>query len=94
MTNDDGVESEGLAALARALAAVGDVFVVAPASNQTAVARAITLTPTIAVDEVELGDGRPGAHEVRDVRGVERPPQDSERSHYGLMWLSPSTTYL
>jgi 5'-nucleotidase len=58
VTNDDGVESEGLAALARALAAVGDVFVVAPASNQTAVARAITLTPTIAVDEVELGDGR------------------------------------
>ena len=44
--------------------------------------------------ELELLERLPRAHEVRDVRGIERPPEDSERSHYGLMWLSPSTTYL
>jgi 5'-nucleotidase len=59
LTNDDGIDAVGLHALAAALRPLGDVVVVAPATNQTGVSRAITLTPTIAVDEVDVpGGGR------------------------------------
>ncbi len=44
VTNDDGIFSEGIAALAKALAAIGDVTVVAPASEQSASAHSLTLT--------------------------------------------------
>ncbi|HMV85911.1 MAG TPA: 5'/3'-nucleotidase SurE [Blastocatellia bacterium] len=44
VTNDDGYFADGLAALAAALEAVGEVTVVAPASEQSATAHSITLT--------------------------------------------------
>lgn len=44
VTNDDGYFSEGIAALASALETVGEVTVVAPASEQSATAHSITLT--------------------------------------------------
>jgi 5'-nucleotidase len=57
LTNDDGIDALGLHVLAAAMRAIGDVTVAAPATNQTGVSRAITLAPTIAVDEVDLPDG-------------------------------------
>ena len=51
LTNDDGIDSPGLHALARALGAVADVMVVAPADNQSAVARGITIRGTLEVEE-------------------------------------------
>ncbi len=56
LTNDDGVDSPGLAALAEALAARGhEVDVVAPAANQSAVARSITLGRDLIVEERAVG---------------------------------------
>jgi len=43
VTNDDGVEADGLLALADALTAVGEVTVVAPAEESSAVSHALTL---------------------------------------------------
>lgn len=43
VTNDDGVSSPGLAALAKALQKLGEVWVVAPDRERTAVAHAVTL---------------------------------------------------
>lgn len=43
VTNDDGIHSPGLAALVQALSAVGQVWVVAPDRERTAVAHAVTL---------------------------------------------------
>jgi 5'-nucleotidase len=60
LTNDDGIDAGGLHALAAAMRMLGDVTVAAPATNQTGVSRAITLQPTIAVDEVDLPDGTRG----------------------------------
>jgi 5'-nucleotidase len=60
LTNDDGIDALGLHALAAALRPLGDVIVAAPATNQTGVSRAITLTPTIAVDEVDIPGGARG----------------------------------
>src|SRR5262245_16603404 len=44
VTNDDGYFSNGIAALAEALESIGEVFVVAPASEQSATAHSLTLT--------------------------------------------------
>ncbi|GAB3031016.1 5'/3'-nucleotidase SurE [Natronobiforma cellulositropha] len=53
LTNDDGIDSPGLRALADALAAVADVTVVAPADDQSAVGR--SLSHEVDVLEHDLG---------------------------------------
>ncbi len=63
LTNDDGIDSPGIHALARALGAVGDVIVVAPESNQSAVARGITIRGTLEVEERTI-EGATEAHAV------------------------------
>ncbi|PSQ33136.1 5'/3'-nucleotidase SurE [Halobacteriales archaeon SW_10_68_16] len=60
LTNDDGIEATGLGALRDGLSAVGDVTVVAPANDQSAVGRA--LSGSVAVRDHDLGheiDGTP-----------------------------------
>jgi 5'/3'-nucleotidase len=57
VTNDDGVESRGLLALKQALDNVGDVTVVAPDTNQSAVGHQKTLMRPLRVRERTLGDG-------------------------------------
>lgn len=44
VTNDDGFQAAGIRALARALAPLGDVFVVAPESEQSSTSHALTLS--------------------------------------------------
>lgn len=56
VTNDDGYFSEGIAVLAKALERVGEVTVVAPASEQSATAHSITLTRPLRVRQ--LGERR------------------------------------
>ncbi len=48
LTNDDGVYAPGLAALYRELQQLGEVAVVAPESEQSAVGHAITLMTPLA----------------------------------------------
>ena len=43
VTNDDGVQAEGILALAEAVSPLGDVWVVAPDRNQSATSHALTL---------------------------------------------------
>ena len=59
LTNDDGIGAEGLHALRRALAELGDVetHVIVPDSNRSATARSITTRSPLTVEEVELDDG-------------------------------------
>ncbi len=53
VTNDDGVESDGLIVLAEALSALGDVTVVAPDSDRSGVSHSITIRHTVTVVPVE-----------------------------------------
>jgi 5'-nucleotidase len=57
ITNDDGVESRGLLALKQALEELGETFVVAPDTNQSAVGHQKTLMRPLRVRERTLGDG-------------------------------------
>jgi len=64
ITNDDGYESEGIAALREALLPLGDVTVVAPSTEKSACGHSLTLTRPlhfIKLDEnfYKLDDGTP-----------------------------------
>ena len=52
VTNDDGIDSPGLTALAKALSKVGEVWVVAPDRERTAAAHAVTLHKPLRVQQL------------------------------------------
>jgi 5'-nucleotidase len=52
VTNDDGIHAAGLRALARALDALGEVYVVAPDREQSAVGHALTLHRPLRVESL------------------------------------------
>jgi 5'-nucleotidase len=60
VTNDDGIETRGLLALKQALEPIGDVFVMAPATNQSAVGHSMTFMRPLRVRKRTLDDGSAG----------------------------------
>src|ERR1700761_9232685 len=62
LTNDDGIEAEGLQTLRRALLELPgiELAVVAPDGNRSAMARSITTRRPLWVQEVDFGDGTVG----------------------------------
>ena len=69
LTNDDGVNSGGLWAAYEALSAFADVTVVAPAVQQSAVGRSISIFEPLRMNEVWIGD--------RSAYSVEGRPTDA-----------------
>lgn len=53
VTNDDGIHSPGIIALAQALEAVADVFVVAPSHEMSAASRSLTLARPLRIDKID-----------------------------------------
>jgi len=62
LTNDDGIQAQGLQTLRRALVRVPgiELVVIAPDGNRSAMARSITTMRPLCVDEVDLDDGTIG----------------------------------
>src|SRR3712207_22254 len=62
LTNDDGIEADGLQALRRELLRVPEIelAVIAPDGNRSAMARSITTRRPLWVQEVDFGDGTVG----------------------------------
>lgn len=62
LTNDDGIEADGLQAMRRALLELDDVrlAVIAPDGNRSAMARSITTRRPLWVEEVPFADGTTG----------------------------------
>jgi 5'-nucleotidase len=60
VTNDDGIDSRGLLALKRALEPLGDVYVMAPDTNQSAAGHTKTFMRPLRVRERTLADGSHG----------------------------------
>jgi len=63
VTNDDGIHSKGIIILAKALKAVGDVYVVAPDRERSAIAHSLTLHRPLRVEKIKKNfyavDGTP-----------------------------------
>ena len=55
VTNDDGIHSEGLRTLAAAMKEVGDVTIVAPDREQSAVSHSLTLHRPLRINRLEPG---------------------------------------
>ena len=63
VTNDDGVQSPGIHALAEALRPLGDVTIVAPLAESSAIGHALTLARPLRLEQLSAGvfsvDGTP-----------------------------------
>ena len=72
LTNDDGIYAPGLAAMERELRRLGEVYVVAPATEQSGVGHSITYLTPLIVKEIFHDDRYPGR---RARLGLGRPRQ-------------------
>ncbi|MCE5258376.1 MAG: hypothetical protein LLG44_04855 [Chloroflexi bacterium] len=81
LTNDDGIYSPGLAALARSLSDLGDILIAAPLQQQSGVGRSLIGSGTIQPVELNLG------FEPLGVYAVEGTPALSVRT--GVVVLTP-----
>jgi len=74
LSNDDGIQSAGLAALVDAMMSLGEVVVVAPDREQSACSHALTLHRPLRLDEIASGrwmvDGTPTDCVNLGVNGV------------------------
>lgn len=86
LTNDDGIYAPGLAALEREMRALGDVIVVAPATEQSGVGHSITYLTPLIVKEVFRNDGGPEG-ERRWGWAVEGSPADCVK--IGILQFCP-----
>jgi 5'-nucleotidase len=53
ITNDDGIHSEGIIALEQALSEIGDVYVVAPASEMSGASHSLTLARPLRIRQID-----------------------------------------
>lgn len=60
LANDDGIYAPGLAAMEKALQTIGDVTVIAPATEQSGVGHSITFLSPLVCKEIFDGDRRRG----------------------------------
>jgi 5'-nucleotidase len=60
ITNDDGISSPGLFAIKQAMEACGEVAVIAPDRNCSAIGRGITIGRSLSVKEIAFPDGGVG----------------------------------
>ena len=56
LTNDDGIYAPGIAALRKGLSGLGEVAIVAPDGERSAIAHSITLNSPLRVGEVYVGE--------------------------------------
>jgi len=80
VTNDDGIHSKGIIVLAKALREVGEVFVVAPDREKSAIAHSLTLHRPLRVEKIKRNfwsvDGTPADCVYLGVKMIfSRPPQ-------------------
>jgi 5'-nucleotidase len=76
VTNDDGIHSKGIHILAKALQKMGNVFVVAPDSEKSAIAHSLTLHRPLRVEKIK-----------RNVYAVDGTPADC--IHLGVNTILP-----
>lgn len=78
IVNDDGIESEGLKVLARALTPHGKIYVSAPTTQQSGKAQAISIVPSMVIEDADL---IPGSMRTIKVHGT---PADAVRAGLSL----------
>src|SRR5829696_743849 len=90
VTNDDGYHAEGIIALENAMADLGDVYVVAPASEQSGASHSLTLGRPLRIRQID------GRHWVVDgtptdcvTLALNRILKEDERPHICVSGINP-----
>jgi 5'-nucleotidase len=81
VTNDDGIRSEGIIVLAKALREIGDVFVIAPDRERSAIAHSVTLHRPLRIEKVK-----------KNYYAVDGTPADCV--HFGVNGILPGQPHL
>ena len=84
ISNDDGIDSAGIAALAKEMKKIGDVIVIAPRTEQSAVGHAITMKFPLRITEYSVNgdffgyaiDGTPADCIKIGIRNIMKAPPD------------------
>lgn len=80
VTNDDGIDSEGLKVLAKVIKKLGEVFIVAPDRQRSAVGLSITLERPLRVEQVDertfAVDGMPADCVTLAIHKLMKSPPD------------------
>lgn len=79
LTNDDGIDAPGIAALYEGLQGLGEIFVIAPASAQSAAGHGITYHEPLMTREVVVSDSMKGI-------AVEGRPADCTKLALRTLW--------
>ena len=87
ITNDDGVQSENICALARALSPYGEVFVFAPEHEQSGVSHAFTVRRGLSLKAVDLGEAA-GSARAYSMDGTPADCVKFALGHFALYGLS------
>lgn len=87
ITNDDGVQSENICALARALSPYGEVFVFAPEHEQSGVSHAFTVRRGLSLKTVDLGEAA-GSARAYSMDGTPADCVKFALGHFALYGLS------
>ena len=92
LTNDDGIEADGLQAMRRALVGLDGVrlAVIAPDGNRSAMARSITTRRPLWVEEVPFADGTSRLRDRRHAGRLRAPGEP--RADRGLRRRSSSSS--
>lgn len=81
VTNDDGIHSEGIIILAKALKEIGEVYIVAPDREKSAIAHSLTLHRPLRVERIR-----------KNVYSVDGTPADCV--HLGVNAIIPGKPHL
>lgn len=87
LTNDDGIYAPGLAAMQRALSRLGEVSVIAPATEQSGVGHSITFLTPLMAKEVFVSEA--GGEQRRIGWAVEGSPADCVKLAIGELMPQP-----
>lgn len=79
LTNDDGIDAPGIIALYEALEGLGEIFVVAPQTVQSATSHGITFHKPLMVEEVQVTDAMHGV-------AVDGRPADCVKLALRALW--------
>lgn len=93
VSNDDGIESEGIAHLIKTLSQVADVYVCAPEGERSASSHSITVRNSIVMEEVEIPNAK-GAMKFSGTPAdcVKMGIRFLKKKESKLIWYFPAST--
>jgi len=82
ITNDDGIQAEGIKRLIKIMKAFGELYIVAPTHNMSAIGHAMTLNRPLKVDDLEIKN-------VKRAASLDGTPADCIKYAISFLKIEP-----